>query len=105
MILDRPCPKDFFFFLFRYYKRNSFQKDIVVFYLKKEVKTFSKRQNLDSVKLRESADDNFEFNENRKFTKRVENTMGKGEIARYEQFLLFPRCFQKTLLQTRKNLG
>ena len=21
--------------------------------------------------------------------------MGKGEIARYEQFLLFPRCFQK----------
>ena len=27
--------------------------------------------------------------------KRVENTVGKGEIARYEQFLLFPRCFQK----------
>ena len=25
----------------------------------------------------------------------VENTAGKGEIARYEQFLLFPRCFQK----------
>ena len=24
--------------------------------------------------------------------------MGKGEIARYEQFLLFPRCFQKTFL-------
>ena len=22
--------------------------------------------------------------------------MGKGEIARYEQFLLFPQCFQKT---------
>ena len=21
--------------------------------------------------------------------------MGKGEIARYEQFLLFPKCFQK----------
>ena len=21
---------------------------------------------------------------------------GKGEIARYEQFLLFPQCFQKT---------
>ena len=28
--------------------------------------------------------------------KRVENTLGKGEIARYEQFLLFPQCFQKT---------
>ena len=26
----------------------------------------------------------------------VENIVGKGEIARYEQFLLFPQCFQKT---------
>ena len=25
----------------------------------------------------------------------VENTVGKGEIARHEQFLLFPQCFQK----------
>ena len=25
----------------------------------------------------------------------VENIVGKGEIARYEQFLLFPLCFQK----------
>ena len=25
----------------------------------------------------------------------VENIMGKGEIAHYEQFLLFPQCFQK----------
>ena len=24
-----------------------------------------------------------------------ENIVGKGEIARYEQFLLFPQCFQK----------
>ena len=24
----------------------------------------------------------------------VENTVGKGEIARDEQFLLFPQCFQ-----------
>ena len=23
----------------------------------------------------------------------VENIVGKGEIARYEQFLLFPHCF------------
>ena len=28
--------------------------------------------------------------------KRAENTVGKGEIALYEQFLLFPQCFQKT---------
>ena len=38
-----------------------------------------------------------------KFSKWVENTVGKGEIARYEQFLLFPLCFQKTCTQTRKN--
>ena len=25
----------------------------------------------------------------------VENIVGKGEIACYEQFLLFPHCFQK----------
>ena len=30
-----------------------------------------------------------------KFFKMLENTVGKGEIARYEQFLLFPPCFQK----------
>ena len=28
--------------------------------------------------------------------KMVENTVGKGEIARHEQFLLFPQYFQKT---------
>ena len=28
-------------------------------------------------------------------SKWVENTVGKGEIARYEQFLLFLQCFQK----------
>ena len=47
--------------------------------------------------MKEFADDNFKYDENsRKFSKRVENTVGKGEIARYEQFLLFPQCFQKT---------
>ena len=36
------------------------------------------------------------FDENsRKFSKLVENTVDKGEIACYEQFLLFPQCFQK----------
>ena len=29
------------------------------------------------------------------YLNRVENIVGKGEIARYEQFLLFPQCFQK----------
>ena len=51
---------------------------------------------LDTSKLKEFADDNFNFDENgRKFSKRIENTMGKGEIACYEQFVLFPKCFQK----------
>ena len=26
---------------------------------------------------------------------RAENIVGKGEIALYEQFLLFPQCFQR----------
>ena len=26
---------------------------------------------------------------------RVENIVGKGEIARYEQFILFQQCFRK----------
>ena len=29
-------------------------------------------------------------------SKWVEITVGKGENDRYEQFLLFPQCFQKT---------
>ena len=42
------------------------------------------------------ADDNFKFDKNgRKLSKQVENTVGKGEIAHYEQFHLFPQCFQK----------
>ena len=46
--------------------------------------------------MKEFADDNFKFDKNgRKLSKRVENTVGKGEIAHYEQFLLFPQCFQK----------
>ena len=44
----------------------------------------------------EFANNNFKFDENgRKLSKQVENTVGKGEIAHYEQFLLFPLCFQK----------
>ena len=72
--------------------------------------TFTKRQNfnplpedkiLDSSKLKEFADDNFKFDKNgRKLSRRVENTVGKGEIACYKQFLVtsnfsFSQCFQK----------
>ena len=31
----------------------------------------------------------------RKFSKRVENSVGKGEIACYKKFILFPKCFQR----------
>ena len=53
---------------------------------------------LDRSNLKQSADDNFKFDENsRKFSKRVENTVGKGEIAHYEHSL-FPTVFSKGLL-------
>ena len=46
--------------------------------------------------MKEFANDDFKFDINgRKFSKLVETNVGKGEIARYEQFLLFPQCFQK----------
>ena len=46
--------------------------------------------------MKEFADDNFQFDENgRKLSKQVENSVGKGEIACYEQFLHFQQCFQK----------
>ena len=60
--------------------------------------SFSKRQILDSSKLKGFADDNFNCDENgRKLFKRLENTVGKGEIACFEQFLLSPPCFQTDL--------
>ena len=56
----------------------------------------TRRQILDSSKLKEFADNNFKFDGNgRKLSKQVENIVGKGEIAHYEQFLIFPQCFQK----------
>ena len=54
-----------------------------------------KLQILDPSKLKEFADDNFEFDEkDREFSKRVE-TLAKGEIALFEYCLLFAQCFQK----------
>ena len=56
----------------------------------KQAKVFSKQPILESSKLKEFADDNFNFDENgRKFSKKMENTAGKGEITGYEQFLVF----------------
>ena len=48
-------------------------------------------------KLELVVDDNSKFYENgRKFSKQVENTVGKGEIACHVQFLIFSQRFQKT---------
>ena len=55
---------------------------------------------LDSSKLKEFADDNFfKFDEkDRSLSKRVENTVGKGKIARNEQFLLLLSVFKMLVL-------
>ena len=61
---------------------------------------------LDWSKLKQIADDNLEFDVNRrKFSKLRQNTVGKGQIARYEQFLLFPQCFQKAFSQRRQKVS
>ena len=50
-----------------------------------------KRQVFNSSKLKEFADDNFKFDVNcATFFERIENSVGKGEIACVEQFLVFP---------------
>ena len=55
---------------------------------------FLKQQILDSSKPKELAGDNFEFDENGiKFSKRVENTVGIGEIARNRAISRFPTVF------------
>ena len=59
--------------------------------------TLSETTNFRLFETEKFADDNFKFDENgRRFSKWVENSVGKGEIARYEQFLHFPQCLQKT---------
>ena len=56
-------------------------------------------------KLKEFADDNFEFDENgRKFSKWLENTVGKGEIVT-SNFSFSRSVFKRLVLQTRKNQG
>ena len=61
--------------------------------------TLSQTMILDSSILKEFADDIVKFDvDSRKFFRQVENIVVKGEIARYEQFLLFPQCFLKTCI-------
>ena len=58
--------------------------------------TLSQTTNFRLFQTEEFADDNFLLDKyGRKFSKGVENTVGKEEIARNEQFLLFLQCFQQ----------
>ena len=80
----------------RFYCTTSTNYTCALLYDKEDV-PFPKQQILGSCKLKEFADDNSKYDENgEKFSKWVENAAWKGEIARYEQFLLFPLRFQKT---------
>ena len=74
-------------------------KSVQFAYDKSRQKPCPKRQILDPFKLIAFSDDNFKFDENGgNFSKRLENTVGKRGSARYEQFLVFPQCFQKICL-------
>ena len=48
------------------------------------------------TKLKAFADDEINVTKQLKFVfEGIENSVGKGEIADYQHFLLFPQCFQK----------
>ena len=80
------------------------KKSKACFFFKQIHEPFPKQNILDSSKLKEFADDYFNFDENdRKSFTLVENTVGKGKIAHFEQFSLFP--FKRPILQTLKNQG
>ena len=65
--------------------------------------SITRRHILGSSKLKEFADDNFKFDENgRKLSKRLENTVGKGEIARNEQFSFSHSVFKRFVSQGRQ---
>ena len=86
------------------------EKGSKAFYSRVPKTPFPKQQILDSSKDKDFADGNLKFDENRaKFSKRVKNTVGKGEIARQEQFLLLTPVFTKDLycryIKTRACLG
>ena len=51
---------------------------------------------LDMTKLKAFADNKINVTKQLKFVlEGIENSVGKGESADYQHFLLFPQCFQK----------
>ena len=66
---------------------------------KQKTLTHSQTTILDSSELKELADDKFKFDVNdRKFSKQVENTVGKGEIA-HSNFYFSHSVFKRLALQ------
>ena len=65
------------------------------------VLAFLQMTNFGLFQAKEFADNNFEFDENgRKISKRVENSVVKGEIAHYEHS---DSVFKRLLQETHKN--
>ena len=59
-----------------------------------------------SSKLKEFADDNSKFDENgRKFSKWIENTVGKKKLLITSNFFFALSVFKRLVLQTHKNQG
>ena len=57
---------------------------------------------LELTKLKAFADDKLDIAKMRtSLFNRVENTVGKGENAGYQHFLLFSKCFHSLFLQSR----
>ena len=66
----------------------------------------TRQQILNSSKLKEFADINFKFDENgSKLSKRVENTVGKGEIALLRAISPFPSVFKKLVSQGHQKVS
>ena len=56
--------------------------------------------------MKDFADNKFKFDKNgRKLSKRVENTVGQGEIARYEQFSFSHSVFKRLVTQGRQKVS
>ena len=89
-------------------KKNSTERKLLVLFCPPNKNTISKVSADDNLTLSETTHfrlfqtervcrRQFQvYKKGREFSRRVENTVGKGEIARYEQFILFP-VFSKDL--------
>ena len=84
------------------FKKSSFSGSLKAGMMWQRINSLPNNKFLNLSKLKEVADDNFIFDENcRKFSKWVENIVGKGKIACNEQFVLFSHCFQMTSIPDR----